>query len=144
MRAPSGFRPERLNRPDWYVERGGEWRLRATRCTGCGWLTFPAAKVCPRCWPTPPLEETVLPDSGTLLSWSTATIAPLRFRPPYAFGYADLTPTVRLFGQIEHDGDEGALALDMRIDLVLGVVSHDEKGEPVWAYKFAPTKGGAG
>jgi uncharacterized OB-fold protein len=81
-----------------------------------------------------------VPESGTLLSWSSASIAPSSFRPPYAFGYADLTPTVRLFGQIEHDGAHAALLPDMKIDLVLGVVSHDEEGEPVWAYKFAPAQ----
>lgn len=138
MKAPVEFRPERLHRPDWYAERGGAWRLRASRCSGCGSLIFPVAQVCPRCWPPPVLEEAAVPETGRLLSWTTAEIAPAAFRPPYAFGYADLAPTVRLFGQIERASEDPPLVPDMEVRLVLGVVRHDEEDRPVWAYKFTP------
>ncbi len=137
MKAPADFRPEQLHRRDWYVQEGDTWRLRASRCSGCGMLMFPAAHACPRCWPAPPIEDATVPETGTLLSWTTAEIAPASFAPPYAFGYADMTPTVRLFGQIDRTGDP-PLAVDMKIELVLGVVSRDHQGQAVWAYKFAP------
>lgn len=139
MNTPSGFRPERLHRPDWYVHDSGGWHLRASRCPGCGSLIFPIAHVCPRCWPTPQLEETVLPETGKLLSWTTTTIAPTGFRPPYSMAYVDLTPTVRLFGQIEDGSDDGDLVPDSEVELILGVVRYDD-GEPVWAYKFTAVK----
>lgn len=140
MKAPPDFRPEQLHRRDWYVERDGHWHLRASRCAGCGALAFPAAHACPRCWQTPSIEETVVPETGTLLSWTRAEIAPASFAPPYTIGYADMSPTVRLFGQIECATDDPPLAPDMEVRLVLGVVSHDHEGQAVWAYKFAPAE----
>ncbi len=138
MDAPGDFRPERLHRRDWYVEQNGAWRLRASRCAGCGRLAFPAARACPRCWPSPPIEDAVLPEVGKLLSWTTAEIAPSSFAPPFAFGYADMAPTVRLFGQLARTADTARLAPDMEVELVLGIVSHDPEGEPIWGYTFAP------
>lgn len=140
MRAPGDFRAERLHRPDWYLLRGDAWHLRASRCSGCRALIFPAASVCPRCWPPPALEDVPLPETGRLLSWTRAEIAPAAFRPPYTFGYADLAPTVRLFGQIEASAGDPPLAPDMQIRLVLGVVRRDGEGMPVWGYKFAPVR----
>lgn len=143
MRTPAGFCADRLHRRDWYVEKGSGWFLRASRCRGCGSLTFPAAQVCPRCWPTPEIEEAVVPEEGRLLSWTTAEIGPARFGPPYAFGYADMSPTIRLFGQIDRAAGDPPLVPDMDIRLVLGVISHDDEGKPVWAYKFAAAEQGS-
>ena len=140
MKTPVEFRREALFRPDWYCEQDGEWRLRASRCSGCESLIFPAAKVCPRCWPPRPLEDAVLPETGKLLSWSTANVAPAGFGAPYSFGYADFTPTIRLFGQLELGPDDPPMSPDAQIRLVLGVVRHQEEGHPVWAYKFAPVQ----
>lgn len=141
MKAPAAFRREQLHRPEWYLERDGEWRLRASRCGGCGSLIFPVAKVCPRCWPPQQLEDVTLPETGKLLSWSTANVAPGGFRAPYSFGYADMTATVRLFGQLEFAPDDWP-SPDVQIQLVLGIVRHDEEGQPVWAYKFVPSEQG--
>ena len=55
------------------------------------------------------MAETTLPETGTLLSWSTASMGPVGFAAPYTFGYADLTPTVRLFGQLELAPDDPPL-----------------------------------
>ena len=140
MRAPSDFRREQLYSPEWYVEHDGAWHLRASQCGVCGSLTFPLVHACPRCWPPQPLAETTLPETGTLLSWSTASMGPVGFTAPYTFGYADLTPTVRLFAQLELAPDDPPLAPDMKIRLVLGVVRRDERQQPVWAYKFAPAE----
>lgn len=140
MKAPSGFHREQLYRPEWYLEREGQWHLRASRCGGCGCLVFPVAKVCPRCWPPQQLEEATLPETGNLLSWSTANVAPAGFSAPYSFGYADLTATVRLFGRFDFALDAPPPAPDTQIELVLGVVRHDEEGQPVWGYKFVPTE----
>lgn len=137
MKAPAGFRADSLFRPDWYCEHDGEWRLRASRCGGCGSLIFPAGKSCPRCWPPRPLEDALVPETGKLLSWSTANVAPAGFRAPFSFGYADFTPTVRLFGQLELGANDPPPEPDAQIRLVLGVVRQEEAGPPVWAYKFA-------
>lgn len=142
MKAPNEFRLEQLYSPGWYLERNGEWHLRASLCGGCGSLIFPVAKVCPRCWPPQQLEDATLPETGKLLSWSTANIAPAGFRAPYSFGYADLTPTIRLFGQLDLTPGDPPLAPEAKIQLVLGVVKHDEEGQPVWGYKFAPAERG--
>ena len=140
MKAPGEFRREQLHRPEWYLERGGEWHLRASRCGSCESLIFPVATVCPRCWPPQQLEDVTVPETGKLLSWSTANVAPAGFRAPYSFGYADMTPTVRLFGQLDLAPDDPPPAPDHQIRLVLGVLRLDDEGQPVWAYKFAPAE----
>ena len=134
MRAPAAFDAARLHRPDWYVEQGGEWRLRASRCGRCSRLIFPAASVCPACWPDPPADA-VLPDGGALVSWSRVEVAPAAFDPPYVIGYVDVARGVRLFGQLDAR-DEAALRCGMPVGLVLGVVRRDDDG-PVWGYRFA-------
>lgn len=134
MRAPAAFEPARLHRPDWYVQRDGEWRLRGSRCKRCSRLIFPAARLCPTCWPDVP-DDTVLPEGGELVSWSRVEVAPAAFDPPYVIGYVDVAPGVRLFGQVDAH-DEAALTPGMRIELVLGVIRRDADG-PVWGYRFS-------
>lgn len=134
MRAPAAFEPGRLHRPDWYVQRDGEWRLRGSWCKRCSRLIFPAARVCSTCWPDAP-DDAVLPDGGELVSWSRVEVAPAAFDPPYVIGYVDVAPGVRLFGQVDAP-DEAALTPGMRIGLVLGVIRRDADG-PVWGYRFS-------
>jgi uncharacterized OB-fold protein len=134
VKAPAAFQPHRLHRRDWYVERGGDWHLRASRCRGCDRLAFPPTRVCPRCWPRG-TEEALLPERGSLLTWSRVEVGPPAFDAQYLIGYVDVAPGVRLFGQVD-TRDETALTLGDEVSLELGVIRQEPEG-PVWGYRFA-------
>lgn len=89
--------PEVLFPGSW---RGGdEPRLLASRCPGCGQVSFPPRELCPACWsePTTPLD---LPARGTLYAFTIVHVAGPAADPPYTIGYADFEPGVRVLGQI--------------------------------------------
>ncbi|WP_174278069.1 Zn-ribbon domain-containing OB-fold protein [Goekera deserti] len=120
-------------------------RLAGSRCADCGTVTFPAATSCPRCTGQQVLAH-VLPDRGTVWSWTVQRFCP---KPPYlppdggfrpfAVGYVDLGEVLveaRLVAEPEQ------LSIGAPVRLVLEpAVGVD--GAPAVGHAFAPVAEGA-
>src|SRR5699024_6100523 len=77
-------------------------QLKESVCVTCGARAFPARTVCISCMGTN-LASALLPDTGTLYSYSTVHVSSSR-STPYVLGYVDLPDGVRLLAEI-HGND---------------------------------------
>ena len=79
--------------PFWEALREG--RLTTTRCTACGFLTFPPKIVCPECW-SRDVAYVDLSGAGRLASFTEICVPPAVFRheAPYVIGIVDLAEEV--------------------------------------------------
>jgi uncharacterized OB-fold protein len=91
--------PRRLLPDSWRPRPGGRGQLLATRCPGCGALTFPAVLACPACWNTEGLRAEEVPEPGTVYAFSTVRTAGPGVEVPYRIGYADFPGGLRICGR---------------------------------------------
>jgi uncharacterized OB-fold protein len=123
----------------------GSARLVAGRCRDCASLTFPLRERCPACGGA--LERTLLPERGTLWTWTTQGFEPKSppYAPdagafePFAVGYVELPGCLRVEGRLT-EADPARL----RIGMPMRVVAL-RRGDRL-TYAFAPADGedGAG
>lgn len=129
-----------------------EPRLIGARCAGCGLVGFPAGAACQRCGGTE-VTETLLPDRGTLWTFTTQDFRPPSppydgtdtaetFRP-YALGYVELAGEVMVEARLTFTGEPDparlAIGQPMRLAIVPYTVSAD--GTEVMTFAFAPVDG---
>lgn len=125
-----------------------EPRLRATRCEGCDFITFPPQSTCPSCGGER-VTPTVLSRTGTLWTWTRQ-----RFQPknppyigrepaqefePYGVGYIEL-PEGRVEARIAGDVDQ-ELRIGMPMELTVVPFATDEDGTEVLTFAFRPVEG---
>ncbi len=115
----------------------GVARLVAATCGACGGVTFPVRERCPACG-SHGLAETLLPERGTLWTWTTQGFEPKS--PPYvpdgefepfAVGYVEFPGYLRIEGRLAESDPER-----LRIGMPMRVVSYNHAG--VSSYAFAP------
>jgi uncharacterized OB-fold protein len=115
----------------------GGARLVAATCGACGAVVFPVRESCPACSSTE-LSETLLPERGTLWTWTTQGFEPKS--PPYvpsgeftpfAVGYVEFRGYLRVEGRLTESDPER-----LRIGMPMRVVAYDHAG--VASYAFAP------
>ena len=72
-------------------------RITASRCSACGFLSFPPRADCPRCL-SDEFSLTEISGRGKLVSWTRIDAAPAGFEDvaPYVIGLVDLEETGRL------------------------------------------------
>lgn len=118
----------------------GAARLVAAACGACGAVVFPVRERCPACG-SHELSETLLPERGTLWTWTTQGFEPKS--PPYvrdgefapfAVGYVEFPGFLRVEGRLT-EGEPNKLTIGMP----MRVVSFDHAG--VASYAFAPEEG---
>ena len=115
----------------------GVARLVAGVCRECDTLMFPVRERCPACASTE-VAETLLPERGTLWTWTTQGFEPKS--PPYvadgefapfAVGYVEFPGYLRVEGRLT-ESDPARL----RIGMPMRVVAVDHAG--IASYAFAP------
>ncbi|RMD83346.1 MAG: hypothetical protein D6815_06805 [Candidatus Dadabacteria bacterium] len=119
-------------------------RLLGSRCTTCGTPYFPKADLCrnPECSESR-LEEATFGPYGTI--WSCAVQnypppAPARFDEPYkpyALGVVDTDDGLRVVSRIATD-DPNSVEPNMRAELVIEPLCHDESGNELLTWMFRP------
>jgi len=69
--------------------------IAGSRCPDCGWVVAPPARICPR----HPVEMTPVELSGygSVLSYTTLTVAPEGFKPPLHIAVVELPGGARIF-----------------------------------------------
>jgi uncharacterized OB-fold protein len=114
-----------------------EARLVGVHCRACGKYAFPPRPLCIFCH-SKDVEKTHLSPKGRLHSFTICHIPVPQMHSPYAVGYVDLPEGVRVFSQLENWAD-GALRVDMDMELVIGRIKTDPEGKDVLSYKFRPS-----
>jgi benzoylsuccinyl-CoA thiolase BbsA subunit len=111
--------------------------LKGYKCTHCGKLWFPKFTYCPNpdCWSE---DMTVIPLSrkGILYSVSKVYIGQPSMRDymPLIVGYVDLPEGIRVFSQLQ--GTINDLSCGDEVELIVGPVRNNNRGEPIVSYKF--------
>ncbi len=105
------------------------------KCTSCGHVFFPPAKLCLECGHEE-LAEVELSRQGTLYSYTIGHMPSSHFDPPYAVGEIDLPDGVRVFAplvMVENTPFEVGMDVDLIIEKLW-----EEEGKEVIGYKFKP------
>ena len=92
--------------------------LEALQCGACKELTAPPRLVCPACGRRE-LRRVALSGQGTLFSYTTIRVPPVRFqrRAPYQVAVVELAEGIRMTGRLEGvEGEEIALGTPVRFD----------------------------
>lgn len=77
--------------------------LTGGQCAACGAQAWPRRAVCHRCG-SGSIDEWVLPDEGTLETWSRVWVGLPGLEPPYQVGIVRLGDA-RIFSHVSSDGD---------------------------------------
>jgi uncharacterized OB-fold protein len=80
----------------------GEKRLYGSRCSRCGYVSFPAMTVCPKCGPaySKEVKPIELPSVGTVITWTKLQVAPKGFPSPLVHCIVDLG-MVNIIGTVQ-------------------------------------------
>ena len=112
------------------------YRMEAAKCTGCGKVFFPPRLICDACQGET-FEPVVLPDNGTLLSYTSITVPASNFKDeaPVSYGVIELENGVRLSAQItDCTDDELKVGVPVRIEF-RKVQEAGESGVLCYGYK---------
>jgi uncharacterized OB-fold protein len=94
-------------------------RLMASRCRGCGHLSYPPRADCPHCLSGEFAYEEISGE-GTLLTYTRIDAAPAGFEElaPYVLGVVDLKETGRLLAWFGESVPETAIEIGMPLQVV--------------------------
>jgi uncharacterized OB-fold protein len=111
--------------------------LIASRCRNCGHVSFPKKEVCPACVTRDNSEEIELSRTGKIDTFSVLYVGAPGFSIPYVVGYVKMPEGPRAFSIIQKDKvSEDAIKVGQEVELVLGKIRADEKGNDVMGFQF--------
>jgi uncharacterized OB-fold protein len=122
-----------LNRGFWDAARRGELALQ--RCTGCDWIRYPVAAICPRCLSKEARWE-VLGGQGEIQSHITfhhGYNPAWKDRLPYTVLLVQLDEGPRMFSNLA-----GAAAADVHVGMRVEALFEPVPGTDVVVPRFAP------
>ncbi len=134
---------ERVNESNLFNRRmfekiNGKWTLVGRKCKSCGSMYIFPKVTCPNCLQDSQFETIPFSGKGKLFSFTVNSIAPLGFTPPSVVGYVNLLEGPRLFSVLDVQGSFDKLRLGMDVEMIIGEVSKDEKGNSLYCYVFRP------
>jgi uncharacterized OB-fold protein len=112
-------------------------RLIGSRCGNCGGTFFPQEKMCPACVKEGTMEIVSLNGRGKLISFTQVMRGLPGFDSPYVLGCIELEEGPTLIAQLQ-DWQEVVLETNMPVELVIGKIKKDGKGNTVVGPKFKP------
>ncbi len=115
----------------------GKPRLIGSYCRECGNTFFPAEIICPVDLKEDTLERSELDGSGYLISFTKVMRGLPGFDSPYALAVVQLEAGPGLIAQLE-DWQDIKLETGMAMELVIGRVKRDQKGNTLLGPKFRP------
>ena len=128
-------------RPDLFAfppVEGETPALLTSHCTDCGRRFFPRRAECPACGPGS-LEEAASGNRGTVYASTIVRVpSPAGLKPPYAYGYVDLTPDGPRVFALFTGAEVEAFSPGIEVELVLEAVTSNRDGQPVIGHKFRP------
>ncbi len=124
-------------------------RLIGSMCRDCGTHAFPAQAGCGKCTGVD-TEEVELSREGTLWAWTVqgfppkappyiGNVDPAAFEP-YGVGYVELPGQVKVEARLTLN-DPNRLRIGMPMRMVMETLGHDENGNAIVTFAFAPIDG---
>jgi uncharacterized OB-fold protein len=119
--------------------------LRASQCSSCQALAFPAGKSCTACGGTD-VKPVMLPQRGKLWAWTVQRFMPKppylsseteQTFKPYGLGYVELPGALRVEARLT-ENDPKRLKIGAQMQLVFYTHRTDPDGTEVINYAFAP------
>ena len=115
----------------------GKPHLFGGRCKSCNEIMFPLMQFCPKCGGE--VEKIELSSKGKLYSYTIARISTPLFSPPYVIAIVELPEGLKILSRIDIDEpDFEKLEIDMDLELTVGEVGLNPKGQRVLSYMFKP------
>ena len=115
--------------------------LIGSRCSSCGYVSFPKLLVCPCCVKENTMEEMHITGKGKIDTFSVCYAALPGFQAPSIQAYINLEDGVRIWSLITGvEPSDELLKIGMDVELVIGKVREDAKGNEVISYQFRPVK----
>jgi len=115
--------------------------LIGSKCTKCGYISFPKLPVCPRCVEKDTMQETHIGEKGKIDMFSIVRSALPGFEAPSIQAYINLAEGPRIWSLITGiEPSEEALKLDMDVELVIGKVRMDSEGNEIISFQYRPVK----
>jgi hypothetical protein len=114
------------------------YRMEAGKCAKCGYIAFPPRSICPECH-TREFEKFVLPDHGTVVTYTVIRVAPTQFtdEAPYAVAVVQLGETRLLCQIVDCDLDQLAIGDEIKIEF-RRIQSEGQAGILHYGYKAVP------
>lgn len=115
--------------------------LLGSHCTKCGKTFFPKRALCTSCFDEGTMENIALDRRGVIYSSTVVRVpSPVGIRPPYAYGFVDITANnIRIFAPLT-GADPNSFVAGQEVELVLEPVSVNKQGQKIIGYKFKPVK----
>jgi len=114
-------------------ENGSPPYLKGYICKKCGQLDFPKPSMCPSCWGGD-FEMVPLSRKGKLYSSAEIFIGQPGMNFPITIGYIDLPENLRIFAQLEGEGE--GFTCDDEVEVMVGTIRTNRDGLPITSYKF--------
>lgn len=126
------------------IEEPDDPTLIGSECSECGNVTFPRREFCPSCL-SDAVAPTELSRTGSLVSYTVVNNGGQEgFETPYAFGFVELPPDVRVYSLLTDWEPKDRLEVGMEVELAFDEIKDDPiTGEQLYGHKFRPA-GGAG
>ena len=119
--------------------------LIGAKCKNCGYVSFPALMVCPRCVEKDTMEKVHLSGKGRIDMFSICNAALPGFPAPSIQGYINLDEGARMWSLITGvDPENNELENGTEVELVIEKLKEDPEGNEIVSYKFRPINGGKG
>lgn len=126
--------------PRYWREVPSRYRLEAVRCRGCGKVSFPARRICPKCRGED-FEQTALSRRGKVVTSTVIHVPPPEFlmEAPYAVALVETPEGARLMTQVV-DCDPDTVLPGMEISLEFRLIRKEGHGGiRCYGYKGVPT-----
>ncbi len=126
--------------PRYWREVPSRYRLEAVRCRGCGKVSFPARRICPKCRGQD-FEQIALSRRGNVVTSTVIHVPPDEFlnEAPYAVALVETPEGARLMTQVvDCDPDTVLPGMEVTLEFRLirkeghgGIRCYGHKGVPV-------------
>ncbi len=114
--------------PRYWREVPSRYRLEAARCRGCGKVSFPARRICPKCRGED-FEQTALSRQGKVVTSTVIHVPPDEFlmEAPYAVALVETPEGARLMTQVV-DCDPDTVLPGMEVILEFRLIRKEGHG----------------
>ena len=113
--------------------------LIGSRCTICGYTSFPKMSACPICKREGVMEQIPLSNRGKLDTFTVAQQAPAGFTAPYIQAYVLLPEGVKIFTLLKGvELRDDALQIGQDMEFVMDKIRDDENGNEIIGWKYRP------
>lgn len=113
--------------------------LLAGRCRQCGRTLYPRRAECPGCTDGGDVEDVTIGGSGVVYTSTVVRVpSPVGLKPPYAYGYVDLSEVALRVFALFTGADPASFVPGTEVELVVEPLLADAQGRSVMAYKFRP------